>query len=155
MEFYKTLFITLTARESFSKVLRDLRLGKNISQEKLSEEAGLSMRTISLIECDKVQPTISTIEALSKALDVKMSEMVIWLWRSVLNQIYEYQKRLIYCDFENILAILIIKHLSRCTDVFKTEKDKDATRIAMDIIKNPIADTKKLTASISLVIELW
>ena len=58
-------------------MLKDLRLSKNLSQEKLSEKAGLSMRTISLIECEKVQPTISTIEAIAKALEVKMSDLII------------------------------------------------------------------------------
>jgi len=65
------------AKQSFAKTLRELRLEKGLSQEQLAEKAGLSMRMISLLECEKQQPTISTIEALSGALDLKMSELMI------------------------------------------------------------------------------
>jgi transcriptional regulator with XRE-family HTH domain len=67
----------LTARESFAKVLKDLRLSHNLSQERLGEKANLSMRTISLLECNKTQPTISTLEAIAKAFDLQISDLII------------------------------------------------------------------------------
>ena len=39
--------------------------------------AQLSMRSISLIECDKQQPTITTIQSLADALGVTMVELIV------------------------------------------------------------------------------
>lgn len=66
----------MTARTTFSKVLKKIRLSKGYSQEHLAFEAGLSMRSISLLEGNKQQPTITTIENLSKALGISMVEFI-------------------------------------------------------------------------------
>ena len=63
----------MTVRKSFSEVLRKKRLALNLSQEKLADKSGLSMRSISLLENNKRQPSISTIYALSTALEISMS----------------------------------------------------------------------------------
>lgn len=67
----------MNAPQAFAQTLKALREGQKLSQEKLAEKAGLSMRTISLIECDKLLPTIATIEALAKALELRISEMMV------------------------------------------------------------------------------
>ena len=67
----------MTARTIFSRVLRKFRLAKGLSQEDLAFEAGMSMRSISLLEGNKQQPTITTIENLSKALGVSMVEFIM------------------------------------------------------------------------------
>ncbi len=67
----------MKAKKAFAKTLKELRLAQDLSQEKLAEKAGLSMRAISLIECEKIQPTITTIEDLSRALGMKMSDIMI------------------------------------------------------------------------------
>jgi len=67
----------LSARTTFSRVLRKIRLEKGLSQELLAFEAGLSMRSISLLEGDKQQPTITTIEHLSDALGISMVEFIM------------------------------------------------------------------------------
>ena len=74
--FFQTL-LHVKAKKAFSKILKELRLAQDLSQEKLAEKAGLSMRSISLIECEKIQPTITTIEGLSHALGMKMSDIMI------------------------------------------------------------------------------
>ena len=63
----------MTVRKSFSEILRKKRLALNLSQEKLADKSGLSMRSISLLENNKRQPSISTIYALSMALETSMS----------------------------------------------------------------------------------
>lgn len=67
----------MSARSTFSKVLKKIRLEKGLSQEHLAFEAGLSMRSISLLEGNKQQPTITTIEHLSEALGVSMVEFIM------------------------------------------------------------------------------
>jgi len=67
----------VNARTIFSKSLKKIRVAKGFSQEVLAFEAGLSMRSISLLEGNKQQPTITTIENLSKALGVSMVEFII------------------------------------------------------------------------------
>ena len=69
----------MTARVVFSRVLRATRLKKGLSQEDLAFEAGLSMRSISLLESNKQQPSITTIENLSKALGIRMVDFFITL----------------------------------------------------------------------------
>ena len=67
----------MNARATFSKALKKIRLAKGFSQENLAFEAGLSMRSISLLEGNKQQPTITTIENLSKALGITMVEFIL------------------------------------------------------------------------------
>ncbi|PCJ93537.1 MAG: transcriptional regulator [Porticoccaceae bacterium] len=67
----------MNARATFSKALKKIRVEKGFSQENLAFEAGLSMRSISLLEGNKQQPTITTIENLSKALGITMVEFII------------------------------------------------------------------------------
>jgi len=66
----------VTARKSFAKILKLMRLEHGYSQEELAHKASLSMRSISLFECDKQQPTISSIEAICKALQINMVDMI-------------------------------------------------------------------------------
>ncbi|WP_461517187.1 helix-turn-helix domain-containing protein [Porticoccus sp.] len=67
----------MSARSTFSKVLKKIRLEKGLSQEHLAFEAGMSMRSISLLEGNKQQPTITTIEHLSEALGISMVEFIM------------------------------------------------------------------------------
>jgi transcriptional regulator with XRE-family HTH domain len=46
---------------SFSQVLKQKRLALGLSQEKFAEKVGLSMRSVSLLETGKQQPTLSTL----------------------------------------------------------------------------------------------
>ncbi len=63
-------------REIFGKILRRKRKEKNWSQEELAFRAGIAMRYVSLLECNKRQPTISTIYAVCAALNISMSDFM-------------------------------------------------------------------------------
>ena len=62
--------------EVFGNVLRELRMEKNISQEKLAEFCDLDRTYISLLERGQRQPTITTIFKLAKALNISPSAMI-------------------------------------------------------------------------------
>ena len=62
--------------EIFGKVLRELRDGNNISQEKLAEYCDLDRTYISLLERGLRQPTITTIFKLAKALNISPSQLI-------------------------------------------------------------------------------
>jgi transcriptional regulator with XRE-family HTH domain len=62
--------------KSFSHVLKQERLATGLSQEKFAEKVGLSMRSISLLETGKQQPTLSTLNCIAQALNIKTSELL-------------------------------------------------------------------------------
>jgi transcriptional regulator with XRE-family HTH domain len=62
--------------EAFGKVIKELRLEQDISQEKLAEKSELHLNSISLLERGINQPTISTIFAIAKAFGMKPEELV-------------------------------------------------------------------------------
>lgn len=61
---------------AFGRVLRDLRLKADLSQEELGLEAEIQRNYISLIELGHNQPTISIIFKLSKALKIKPAKLI-------------------------------------------------------------------------------
>ena len=60
----------------FGRCLQLLRCSKNISQEKLAEISGLHRTYISSLERGKRNPTLLTLLAISKALDVSLAELL-------------------------------------------------------------------------------
>ena len=66
----------MNIQTSFSQVLKQRRLALGLSQEKFVEKVGLSMRSVSLLETGKQQPTLSTLNNIAKALDIKPSELL-------------------------------------------------------------------------------
>jgi len=60
----------------FGKVLREQRVLKKLSQEKLAELCDLDRTYISLLERGLRQPTISTLFKIADALDLPPSELV-------------------------------------------------------------------------------
>lgn len=56
--------------------LREERLKRHLSQEKLAELAGVHRNYIGLIERAELDPAISYIEKVAKALKVKISDLV-------------------------------------------------------------------------------
>ena len=67
---------THNIRVAFGTVLRKLRKDRGWSQEEMAHRAGIAMRYVSLLECNKRQPTISTLHLLSKAIGITMAEFV-------------------------------------------------------------------------------
>jgi transcriptional regulator with XRE-family HTH domain len=62
--------------DAFGKVLRDLRVKKGLSQEKLAFEANLDRTFISLLERGLRQPSFVTILEISKILEVSAAHLV-------------------------------------------------------------------------------
>lgn len=67
---------TKILRAMFGRTLREKRKAIGLSQEELAYRASLTPRYISLLECDKRQPTISTLYLLSEGLGISLSEFV-------------------------------------------------------------------------------
>ena len=62
--------------EVFGKVLHEMRVANNISQEKLAEFSELDRTYISLLERGLRQPTITTLFRLAKALNIQPSALI-------------------------------------------------------------------------------
>ena len=60
-------------------MLRQIREQKKMSQDRLSELAGLDRTFISLIECGKRKPSLETINKITHALDVKTWEVLKYI----------------------------------------------------------------------------
>lgn len=63
-------------QEFISKRVRQLRKEKNLSQEKLSEMAGLGNKTVQNIEANKYDFRILTVTKIMVALDISVEEFI-------------------------------------------------------------------------------
>jgi transcriptional regulator with XRE-family HTH domain len=66
----------MTIELSFAKVLKSIRIKRKMSQEELAFRSDLDRTYISMLERGIHQPTISTLFALSKALNIKPSDVI-------------------------------------------------------------------------------
>ncbi|GMQ62448.1 helix-turn-helix domain-containing protein [Vallitalea maricola] len=57
--------------------IREIREIKNYNKSQLAKKAGISKATISKLENYKESPTIETLEKIAKALDVKVSDLLV------------------------------------------------------------------------------
>jgi len=62
--------------KAFGKVLREIRIEKMISQERLGLESDYHRTYISLLERGQRSPTLTTVFYLAKVLNVKASEII-------------------------------------------------------------------------------
>ncbi|BBB22919.1 transcriptional regulator, XRE family [Abyssogena phaseoliformis symbiont OG214] len=58
----------------------------NLSQEVLAEKLGPSMRSISLFECGKQEPLLSSICCIAKALEISATELMCIIEKDLQNQ---------------------------------------------------------------------
>ena len=61
--------------KDFGKNLRKTRISKGLSQEYLADEANITSNQVSRIENGEVNTTIVTINALAKALGIKVRDL--------------------------------------------------------------------------------
>lgn len=61
---------------SFGLKLKKIRNSKDLSQEKLAEITGLHRTYISSLERGNRNPTLLTLQSLSKALDMSVDELI-------------------------------------------------------------------------------
>lgn len=62
--------------ERFGSRLKKLRLEAGFTQEELANEADIPINQVGRIERGEVNPTLSTLSALSKALKISISNLV-------------------------------------------------------------------------------
>jgi len=60
----------------FGERLKAVRTSRNISQKDLSEQTGLTLRTIQRIENNEVKPSLYSLKALDEALKTDLSEFI-------------------------------------------------------------------------------
>jgi transcriptional regulator with XRE-family HTH domain len=60
---------------AFAKQLKLVRLKMNVTQEQLSYKSGLTLSTIARIETSRINPTLSTVFAIVRALDIDLKEL--------------------------------------------------------------------------------
>lgn len=74
----KLISLVVSLRKKFGKRLRYFRVIREMSQEQLAERAGISVDFVSLVERGINAPSFETLEAISTALQVEVSEMFIF-----------------------------------------------------------------------------
>ena len=60
----------------FGKKLKDLRIEKGLSQQKLGEELGFCNQTISFWESGSREPDLDTLVEISKYFDVSLEDLL-------------------------------------------------------------------------------
>lgn len=71
----RTLIFDKDGVNEFASKLRKIRIQEGLSQSQLAFEAGLSLSQIARIETSRINPTICTVFALSRALNIPVSEL--------------------------------------------------------------------------------
>lgn len=64
-----------SVQDIFGKKIKSIRRAREITQEKLADLSGLSLQYIGEIERGRRNPSLTSIEQLSKALDIPMAEL--------------------------------------------------------------------------------
>lgn len=62
--------------QAFAVRLRELRKKKGFSQQELATEAEIDRSTVKRIELREVTPTLDVLISISRALDLKLSELM-------------------------------------------------------------------------------
>lgn len=62
--------------EAFGAILKDIRTSKGLSQEKLALNCNLDRTFISMLERGQRQPTLTSILALSKSLEIPADQLI-------------------------------------------------------------------------------
>jgi transcriptional regulator with XRE-family HTH domain len=89
--------------------LKELRTGLNYSQKDLSEQTGLTLRTIQRIENNEVKPSLYSLKVIGEALKTDVSEFA----KKSDTKAYEFNLTLKITDmnqFMNDLKILVKTH---------------------------------------------
>jgi len=67
----------MNTTQSFAETIKSKHLKLGLSQEKFAELANLSMHSISLPECQKQQPTLTTIYQIASAFEITTSQFLL------------------------------------------------------------------------------
>ena len=93
----------------FGARLKDIRTSLNISQKELSEQTGLTLRTIQRIENNEVKPSLYSLKVIGEALNTDLTDFI----KSSEAKPYEFNLNLKITDmnqFLNDLKALVKTH---------------------------------------------
>lgn len=65
-----------TAKELLGTRIREIRKSRQLSQERLAEKVGVEPKQISRIEGGKSSPSMDTLEAIARELQVEMKDLL-------------------------------------------------------------------------------
>lgn len=60
----------------YGEIIRKIRKQKDLTQEKLSEKAGIDPKSIIQIESGKRNPTLKTLQKIASALKISLSDLL-------------------------------------------------------------------------------
>ncbi|MEO9891127.1 helix-turn-helix domain-containing protein [Aurantibacter sp.] len=123
--------------KNLAENVRHLRKSKGYSQEDLSENSGLSLRTIQRIENGENEPTGETLKRISYALNVKPEELIDW---AVIED-NSYLKALNLSSLTFIVFPLLGFLVPLIMWISKKDKLKNVNRIAKNVINFQITWT--------------
>jgi transcriptional regulator with XRE-family HTH domain len=113
----------------FGARLKEIRTSLNMSQKELSEQTGLTQRTIQRIENNEVKPSLYSVKVLGDVLKTDLSEFVktsetkpyefnLNLKITDMNQFLNDLKTLVKTHWKTILIIVLVIYLfSSYTDI--------------------------------------
>jgi transcriptional regulator with XRE-family HTH domain len=122
---------------NLAKRVKELRRKNGLSQEVLTENSGLSLRTIQRIENGETQPTGDTLKRIAKALNVTPNELVDWAIvedKGFLKALNLSALTFLFFPLLGILVPLIMW-------ISKKDKLKDLNKIGRDVINFEITWT--------------
>lgn len=102
--------------------LKELRTSMNCSQKELSEQTGLTLRTIQRIENNEVKPSLYSLKVIGEALKIDLSEYVkksdtkpyefnLTLQITDMNQFLNDLKTLVKTHWKTIFIIVLVVYL--------------------------------------------
>jgi transcriptional regulator with XRE-family HTH domain len=106
----------------FGARLKEIRTSLNISQKELSEQTGLTLRTIQRIENNEVKPSLYSLKAIGEVLKTDLSEFVkaseskpyefnLTLKITDMNQFLHDLKTLVITHWKTIFIIVLVVYL--------------------------------------------
>jgi transcriptional regulator with XRE-family HTH domain len=113
----------------FGARLKEIRTSLNISQKELSEQTGLTIRTIQRIENNEVKPSLYSVKVLGEVLKTDLSDFVktsetkpyefnVTLKITDMNQFIKDLETLVKTHWKTILIIVLLIYLfSSYTDI--------------------------------------
>jgi transcriptional regulator with XRE-family HTH domain len=106
----------------FGARLKEIRTSLNISQKELSEQTGLTLRTIQRIENNEVKPSLYSLKVIGEVLKTDLSEFIkrsetkayefnVTLKITNMNQFLNDLKALVKTHWKTIFVIILVIYL--------------------------------------------
>ncbi|GAB5472649.1 MAG: hypothetical protein Mars2KO_07480 [Maribacter sp.] len=116
--------------KNLAKRVKELRKRKGLSQEELTENSGLSLRTIQRIENGETDPTGETLRRIADALKVNPDELIDWTIKEDTGFLKLLNLSALTFIFFPILGIIVPMIMW----VSKKDKIKDINKVAKGVI---------------------